>query len=153
MVQHTIVLLIDATFLVGVCAALALFLIAVRRRILERPGGTFECSLRDGTTLSRRRTAKGWMLGLARYAGDDIEWFRMFSYSPRPRRTFTRGRVRIVNRRRPFDEEAATLMSGAVVVECAEVGPPVELGMTDSAFTGFLAWLEAAPPGQHRPVA
>ncbi len=37
-----------------------------------------------------------------------------------------------------------------VVVEC-EVGDGhrVELAMSDAALTGFLSWLEAAPPGSY----
>ena len=36
-----------------------------------------------------------------------------------------------------------------MVVECrvAEGHGTVELAMSDAALTGFLAWLEAAPPG------
>ena len=28
---------------------------------------------------------RGWLLGLGRYSGDALEWFRIFSLSPRPR--------------------------------------------------------------------
>jgi hypothetical protein len=37
------------------------------------------------------------------------------------------------------------------VVECraGEAADTVELAMGESALTGFLAWLEAAPPGQY----
>jgi hypothetical protein len=38
-----------------------------------------------------------------------------------------------------------------VVVECqtGERAEPMELAMSESALTGFLAWLEAAPPAPH----
>ena len=32
----------------------------------------------------------GWMIGLGRYAGDNLEWFRTFSFYPRPRYVFGR---------------------------------------------------------------
>jgi Protein of unknown function (DUF2550) len=60
----------------------------------------------------------------------------------------------VLNRRQPTPDEAASLGEGAVVVECriaeadGTVGDgTVELAMSDAALTGFLAWLEAAPPG------
>jgi hypothetical protein len=40
-----------------------------------------------------------------------------------------------------------------VVVECGIAGRTVELGMGEGELTGFLAWLEAAPPGQNVSVA
>jgi hypothetical protein len=45
------------------------------------------------------------------------------------------------------------LLAGAIVVECSSAGTVLELGMTEDALTGFLSWLEAAPPGQHMSVA
>jgi hypothetical protein len=53
--------------------------------------------------------------------------------------------------RRPADPvEMTSVGSGAVVVEC-DIGEGadrrVELALSDDALTGFLAWLEAAPPG------
>ncbi len=40
-------------------------------------------------------------------------------------------------------------MPGAYVVECLDSGVRVDLAMSHSAVTGFLSWLEAAPPGAH----
>ena len=45
--------------------------------------------------------AKGWTLGLAVYRDTELEWFRTFSLSLRPRYRFTRGDVRIDGRREP----------------------------------------------------
>ena len=39
-------------------------------------------------------SGKGWVYGVARYNGDRIEWFRVFSYAPRPRRVLERARDR-----------------------------------------------------------
>ena len=40
-----------------------------------------------------------------------------------------------------------------MVLRCLHNGAPLELAMSEDALTGFLAWLEAAPPGQRVNVA
>ena len=54
--------------------------LVVRRRVLSRHGGTFELSHR----VRPGKAGRGWVLGLGRYSGDTLEWFRIFSLSPRP---------------------------------------------------------------------
>ena len=39
------------------------------------------------------------------------------------------------------------------MLRCSLHGTRVELAMSEDALTGFLAWLEAAPPGQRVNVA
>jgi hypothetical protein len=39
------------------------------------------------------------------------------------------------------------------VLGCLHRGTRLELAMSEDALTGFLAWLEAAPPGQRVNVA
>ncbi|MFI1394918.1 DUF2550 domain-containing protein [Streptomyces sp. NPDC020681] len=132
---------------------IALFVFGLRRRLIQRSGGTFDCSLRwnvrEGTDLS----GKGWVYGVARYSGDRIMWFRVFSYAPRPRRTLERSAIEVVARRTPEGEEELALLSDAVVLGCLHRGTRLELAMSEDALTGFLAWLEAAPPGQRVNVA
>ncbi|MDF9815700.1 DUF2550 domain-containing protein [Streptomyces sp. SPB162] len=141
----------------GIVAALllGLFVFGLRRRLLQRPGGTFDCSLRpapaDGEEVES--TGKGWVYGVARYNGDRIEWFRVFSYSPRPRRVLDRPAIEVVSRRPPQGQEELALLSDATVLLCAHRGTRLELAMSEDALTGFLAWLEAAPPGQRVNVA
>jgi hypothetical protein len=54
----------------------------------------------------------------------------------------------VVNRRVPDGAEEAILGTGRVIVSCAlPHDGSVELAIADSALTGLLAWLEAAPPG------
>jgi Protein of unknown function (DUF2550) len=96
---------------------------------------------------------QGWTLGTARYAEDMLEWYRVFSFSPRPRWVFPRRELEVRGRRVPDGPEALALLSGAVVLECSWGERWVELAMADDALTGFLAWLESAPPGQHLDVA
>jgi hypothetical protein len=140
-------IILDAAgiFLALVVVVLAGF--AFRRRFLQRRGGTFDCSVR----LRDRVSGKGWVLGIARYSGDSVEWFRVFSFSPRPKRRFSRNDLVVRARREPLTTEAVGLYAGHVVVECVRSdGTVVELAMAEDALTGFLAWLEAAPPGRAR---
>lgn len=122
----------------------ALIYLLVRRRLLQRGGGTFDCSVR----LSSTRAGQGWVLGLARYTDDTVQWFRVFSFAPRPRRVFTRKDLVVRSRRSPVPTEALMLYTDHIVVECSSGGQVVELAMSEEALTGFLAWLESAPPGR-----
>jgi hypothetical protein len=143
----------------GVClvvALLALFVFGLRRRLIQRSGGTFDCSLRPApapAAASGEQSGKGWVYGVARYSGDRVEWFRVFSYAPRPRRTLERSAIEVLHRRMPQGQEELALLSDSVVLVCEHRGDRLELAMSDDALTGFLAWLEAAPPGQRVNVA
>jgi hypothetical protein len=118
-------------------------LLVVRRRVLSRHGGTFELSVRVRSS----EAGRGWVLGLGRYREESLEWFRIFSPSPRPRRTWQRAVLEITGQREASGPEAFALYSGHVVVECRTPGGPVELAMSTSALTGFSSWLESGPPG------
>lgn len=139
----------------GVIAAvlLGLFLLGLRRRLIQRPGGTFDCSLRLAPPEDAEPGGKGWVYGVARYSGDRVEWFRVFSYAFRPRRSLDRPMIEVLGRRDLQGSEELALLSDAVVLACAHRGTRLELAMSDDALTGFLAWLEAAPPGQRVNVA
>jgi Protein of unknown function (DUF2550) len=118
--------------------------LVVRRRWISRDGGTFEASIR----VRSARAGRGWLLGVARYTGDGLEWFRIFSLAPRPRFFYRRAELQYVGRREPSGVEAYSLYSGHIVVACRTPSGPVEVGMSPAALTGFLAWLESAPPGR-----
>jgi len=129
--------------------AVVIGLLVARRRFLSRATGTFECSLRTTT----QRLGKGWALGVARYEADRIEWFRTFDISPRPRRVLQRCDLQVQERRYPTGPEVYAVMTGSVVVQCSYDRRPLELAMSEQAYTGFASWLEAAPPGQNVSVA
>jgi hypothetical protein len=133
--------------------AVGLFVFGLRRRLIQRSGGTFDCSLRWAVPEEPDFSGKGWVYGVARYSGDRIMWFRVFSYAPRPRRILERSAIEVVARRAPEGEEELALLSDAVVLGCIHRGTRLELAMSEDALTGFLAWLEAAPPGQRVNVA
>jgi hypothetical protein len=119
--------------------------IAARRFLLERAGATVECGLRQ-----RNRS---WRLGLASYQLDRFCWYRIFGVSMRPVRSFSRRDLTVVARRPPTQAEESILGSDRVVAECQVGGDgTVDLALAESALTGLLAWLEAAPPGSHLDV-
>ena len=118
-------------------------LLVLRRRLLARHGGTFELSVRVRSQV----VGRGWVLGLGRYHGDQLEWVRIFSPWPRPRRCWARLDLEITSQREPTEPESFALYSGHRIVECRTPAGPVQLAMSSSAVTGFSAWLEAAPPG------
>jgi hypothetical protein len=132
--------------LVGL-ALLCLLLLAVRRRVVQR-GAAFDCSCRR----DRKRFGRGWVLGVARYAGDRVEWYRVFSLSPRPREVFPRDELRIRRRRTPEYPEDLAVLAGHVILECRVGGFDVDLAMSPDALTGFVVWLETAPPGRNANV-
>jgi hypothetical protein len=140
----SVVLALDAVGALVVLVLVALAALALRRRVITRRGGTFDCSLR----LRPAGHGKGWVLGVGRYAGDAVEWYRVFSYATRPRRVFGRRDLHVVERRDPQGTEALALLSGAVVVRCRDGDGFVDLAMSRDALTGFMSWLESAPPGQ-----
>ncbi|MCL6737280.1 MULTISPECIES: DUF2550 domain-containing protein [Streptomyces] len=132
-----------------------LVVFGLRRRLIQRSGGTFNCSLRwdaPEKPVGGEEKGKGWGYGIARYNGDRIEWFRIFSYSPRPRRVLERSAIEVAGRRTP-DGEELVLLPDDIILVCLHRGTRLELAMSEDALTGFLAWLEAAPPGQRVNVA
>jgi len=142
----TLVWLLDLLAAVVVLGLLGLALLALRRRLITRRGGTFDCSLR----LHESPRGKGWVLGVGRYDGDRLEWYRVFSYATRPRREFVRRQLQVLESRDPTGVEVFSLLAGAVVVRCRDASGPVELAMMPDSLTGFLSWVESAPPGVHR---
>jgi hypothetical protein len=136
--------LLDA---VGVLLLLALLYglaLVVRRRWISRDGGTFEFSVR----VRSARAGRGWVLGVGRYSGDVLEWFRIFSLAPGPKVRLDRSDLEYIGRRDPEGPESYSLYSGHTIACCETPAGPLEVAMSPEALTGFLAWLEAAPPGR-----
>jgi hypothetical protein len=129
---------------VAVVVAGAMFPVA-RRMLLQRPVGSFACSVRLGGAANR----KGFAYGVGRYHGDRVEWFEIFSFSPKPRHVFARHDLQLKGRRPARAEEAHGLPASTMVLECAHAGTLLEFAMTPDTLTGFMAWVEAAPPGHH----
>lgn len=135
--------LLDA---LGVLLALALaygIALIVRRRVISRHGGTFELSYRMRT----EHPGRGWVLGMGRYTGESLEWFRIFSLAPRPKRAWSRDSLAYAGHRAPEGAEEMSLYGSHVVVTCTYEQETLEIAMSESSLTGFQAWLEAGPPG------
>ena len=141
--------LADVVGLLLVLIVLYLGAIVTRRRLIGRNGGTFEFGLRVSPELA----TGGWALGIGRFSGDKLEWFRTFSLILRPAHTWTREQLHYAGRRERTDDEEYTVYADHVIVRCDGPTGPLEFAMPLSAVTGFLAWLEASPPGRgHRPI-
>ncbi|MDQ1682258.1 MAG: hypothetical protein QOH99_799 [Frankiaceae bacterium] len=130
-------------------ALLVVFLLSlvliVRRLALRRGGAVLDLCVRP------RGPESHWVLGLARYSGETLEWFRILGISARPSRSFRRDDISVVGRRTPSHGEAASFVHGAVVLECLERGHRLDLALPATAMTGFQAWLEAHTPGASVP--
>jgi hypothetical protein len=172
--------LLAALCLLVLCAIGALFL---RRIMIRRRGGTFDCSLRltpalpgstraaahigglaqvgdpdqdsapvrgTGTpfTAAAVRDGRGWSYGIAQYGADRVDWYRIFSYAFRPAAVLSRRDLEVIGRREPEGTEELALFPGWTILDCRLGSGYAELALSEDALTGFLSWLEAAPPGQ-----
>ncbi len=135
--------LLEAVGLLLVLVVLYGLALVVRRRVLSRNGGTFELSHRVRSS----QAGRGWVLGLGRYSGDRLEWFRVFSLSPRPAHAWRRSDLSYVRCREPEGAEALAIYPDHLVIECVTTSGPVQLAMSAASLTGLQAWLESGPPG------
>jgi hypothetical protein len=156
-------------------SALVLILVAIlasRFRALTRRIGSFECAVRQGASLQP---------GVAHYAVGRIEWYRVWSLSPRPVTQWKRQGFVLVSRTAIEPAGKAARPDAAVVPETAGAateareekaggkalatdpnqqyavsvtvdGVPVEMVMSSRAYAGLASWLEAAPPGLSEPA-
>jgi hypothetical protein len=128
-------------------------LLAFRRLRWIRDGGV-------NVALRRKLDDKGtgWRLGVGHYRGDDFLWYRVIGLRSRPDQVISRAGLTISDRRPPTMPESYAMPAGATVVRCEGAGSEgaasrLELAMGDETMTGFLSWLESAPPGRSVPWA
>jgi hypothetical protein len=127
-------LLVLAGVLIG--ALVVAFLL--RRRFLLSGLGAVTMWLRsDGSTR--------WSVGVAWYGGDTLLWYRALSLSVRPQRRLQRAGFVVEGRRRAAAADLA-LPADAVVLSCRTCSGVQELAMDPATVTGFLSWVESAPP-------
>lgn len=115
-----------------------------RRRWLSTRGWTFDCSLR----FADAAPGSGWMLGVARYSGETVEWYRVYSWSLVPRVRLSRGESHVLATREPDAAEAGFLYEDQRIAELGGANAGVCLAMSRQDMTAFLSWMEAALPGQ-----
>lgn len=127
--------------LLAILAIAALVVAAGASRLhgLSRRVGSFSCNARAGGN-----PGAAFTLGIAHYAVGRIEWYRCWSLSLRPARTWLRDRL-IVTGRVPLDQAGQT---DQYLVLCRYDDVDFELSMSLAAYAGLASWLEAAPPGR-----
>jgi hypothetical protein len=136
----------------GICvvALIALlFAIFFRARLFMLGGGTIRLQVRVSTLIPGR----GWSTGIGRFHGDELRFYRMFSLAFRPKRIFDRADLVIDERREPEGPERLTMPGHWIVLRLSTRGAQFDIAMAESTVTGFLSWLEAAPPGPPGSVA
>ena len=118
-----------------------------RRRWLTGQGGLFDCAYR----ITEGEAGSGWVLGLARYRGDRLEWFRAFSLGLRPNVSLKRSMTRYVHQRPASGLEQVTLFedSQVILVRDRTSSRELSLAMDGETTMGLITWLESAPPGSH----
>jgi hypothetical protein len=87
-----------------------------------------------------------WSVGVAWYGGDTLLWYRGLSLAVRPHERLSRSDLRVESRRSPVRDDLA-LPSDVVVLAIGTPEGPREMAMDASTVTGFLSWMESAPPG------
>jgi uncharacterized protein DUF2550 len=129
--------------IIVVCAAVFVLVICIgvlaRQRFMLRAPGAIPVALQPATT-SR------WQYGVGRYAGGELRWYRSLGVITRPNRVIDRRQITVVSRRAPLQSEHQSLPATAVVVELQDGPTELRLALGESAYTGFVSWLESSAP-------
>ena len=129
----TAVLVLLGVLVVGLVAAFLL-----RRRFLLSGLGAVTMWLRPPGV-------PRWAVGVAWYSGETLLWYRALSLSVRPNRRLCRSQFQVDARRTPTGQDLS-LPPDSVILTCRTDAGPQELAMDSSTVTGFLSWIESAPP-------
>ena len=121
----------------GVVVAVVVAFLLRRRFLLSGLGAVTMWLRRPGSTR--------WSVGVAWYGGDTLLWYRALSLSVRPQQRLWRAGLRIEGRR-DVGAQDVSLPADLVVLSCSTDTGPAELAMEPSTVTGFLSWVESAPP-------
>jgi Protein of unknown function (DUF2550) len=124
--------------LVGVLVVAVVVAFFLRRRFLLSGLGAVTMWLRPAGS-------PRWSLGVAIYGGDALLWYRALSISVRPQHRLCRGEL-TVDGRRPAAPADLALPGDVVVLTCRTDEGERELAMDPAVLTGFLSWVESAPP-------
>jgi uncharacterized protein DUF2550 len=126
--------------MVGVLLLLVVVAFLLRRRFLLSGLGAV-------TMWSRSPGSPRWSVGVAWYGGDALLWYRGLSLAARPQQRLSRAGFRVLSRRSAARNDVA-LPADVVVLECSTAQGARELAMEPSTVTGFLSWIESAPPAR-----
>jgi hypothetical protein len=122
---------------VAVAALVAMITILARQRYMLRATAAMPLAVQRGHR---------WLYGIARYVGGELQWYRALGIGTRPTRVLRRGEVEVVARRSPSAAEGGSLPATAVVMECRMDGEVLVIAIGESAYTGFISWLESSAP-------
>jgi hypothetical protein len=124
-----------------VCTAVVVLVvfaaILARQRQMLRTAGALPMALQRGHR---------WLYGIGRYQDGELRFYRALGWGTRPTRVLRRGRVEVLGRRSPVEAESGSLPPTSVVVECRADGETLAFAIGESAFTGFVSWLESSAP-------
>ena len=139
--------IVIVTVIVIAVAMLPFVLLYLRRRWLTGQGGLFDCAWQ----LHEDAPGGGWVLGVARYRGETLEWFRAFSMSLRPAVVLHRFSTAYVHQRIPQGVEAIALFDDSPIVTVRDrvTGKTSALSLAREEVLALLSWLESAPPGSY----
>jgi len=115
------------------CVAVLGLMLLRQRRIATRVG-TFVAEVRGAGE-------EEFVPGTVQYAGQQIEFFRTFSLSPKSTRVWPRDDLEVVSRGRAADLDGEE----QYLVQCRFRGEPLDFLMSPAAYAGLTSWLEAAP--------
>ena len=125
--------------LVGAALVVVVFAFLLRRRFLLSGLGAV-------TMWFRPEGSPRWSVGVAWYGGEALLWYRALSLSVRPQQRLCRADFSVRERRSAGPGDLG-LPSDVVVLSCSTGEGPRDLAMDASTVTGFLSWVESAPPG------
>ena len=124
-----------------VCAAIVVVVlfaaILARQRFMLRSTGAVPLALQRGNR---------WLYGIGRYQSGELRFYWGLGWGTRPTRVLRRGQVEVLGRRSPFQSEGKSLPASAVVIECRSDGETLAFAIEESAYTGFVSWLESSAP-------
>lgn len=123
---------------------LSLLYVWLRRRWISGGKPLMLCAVSTG----RHR----WRLGLARIAGDNLDWFSVVGPSLNPEHSWMRHELDL-GAPKPLADPVPGLPVDAVSVSGISANSDYQLAMSPAAYTALRAWLESSPPGFNVNVA
>lgn len=132
--MHTFDVIVVCTAVVFV---VVFAVILARQRYMMNSTGALPMALHRGNR---------WLYGIGRYEDGELRFYRALGWGTRPTRVLRRGDVEVLARRTPQEAESRSLPPTSVVVQCRADGETLSFAIGESAFTGFVSWLESSAP-------
>ncbi|MGL4832367.1 MAG: DUF2550 domain-containing protein [Propionibacteriaceae bacterium] len=123
-----------------VACMIAVVMLFARRRWLSSQASMFDCALRTPKT--------GWVLGVSRYQGARLQWFRIFSLSWNPKREFLQQQWAVISQRPATVAEQREIFANqhVLTIENKLTGEQLELAADPTSLMGLTSWIEARMP-------